>query len=64
VSDLTGQTIGPYRLVHKLGDGGLATVYKAYHARLDLDVALKCIHPQLVAAPGFLQRFEREWRPK
>jgi DNA-binding CsgD family transcriptional regulator/transcriptional regulator with XRE-family HTH domain/predicted Ser/Thr protein kinase len=58
--DLTGHTIGPYRLVDKLGEGGMARVYKAYHSRLERYVALKCIHPQLVATPGFLQRFERE----
>jgi serine/threonine protein kinase len=30
-----GETVGPYRVVEQLGQGGMATVFKAYHAALD-----------------------------
>lgn len=58
--DLTGQTIGPYRLVEKLGTGGMAEVYKAYQPRLDRYVAIKFIRPEFAADEGFRSRFERE----
>ena len=55
-----GQNVGPYRLIEKLGKGGMATVYKAYHARLDRYVAIKALHPAFMENDGFLDRFQRE----
>lgn len=55
-----GENIGPYQIIEQLGHGGMATVYKAYHANLDRYVALKVLHPALKEAEGFLDRFERE----
>ncbi|MBI1879270.1 MAG: serine/threonine-protein kinase PknK, partial [Chloroflexi bacterium] len=57
---LSGQAIGPYRVVEKLGAGGMAEVYKAYQPRLDRYVALKFIRPELLSAEDFRPRFERE----
>ncbi len=55
-----GENVGPYRLVEKLGKGGMATVFKAYHPSLDRYVAIKALHPAFMEHPGFLERFERE----
>jgi serine/threonine protein kinase len=55
-----GQTIGPYQIISPLGQGGMAAVYKAYHARLDRHVAIKVLHKAFLAEEGFLTRFERE----
>jgi tRNA A-37 threonylcarbamoyl transferase component Bud32 len=57
---VVGETIGPYRLVEQLGQGGMATIYKAYHAALDRYVAIKALHPALLEDAGFLARFQRE----
>lgn len=57
---LTGANVGPYRIIEKLGQGGMATVYKAYHAALDRNVALKVLHPAFKEDPQFLERFHRE----
>lgn len=55
-----GENVGPYRLIAKLGKGGMATVFKAYHPSLDRYVAIKALHPAFMEHPGFIDRFERE----
>ncbi len=54
------QEIGAYRIVSQLGRGGMATVYKAYHASLDRYVAIKVLRSDLQSNPEFLARFKRE----
>jgi len=60
--DLVGKTVGKYRLVEKLGQGGMAQVYKAYQPDLDRYVAVKILHPHLTGDPEFEARFRREAR--
>jgi tRNA A-37 threonylcarbamoyl transferase component Bud32/Tfp pilus assembly protein PilF len=55
-----GETIGPYRIIEPIGQGGMATVFKAYHANLDRYVAFKVLHPAFKEDPNFLERFKRE----
>ncbi len=57
---IVGESVGPYRLVEQLGQGGMATVFKAYHATLDRYVAIKALHPAFSQDPNFLTRFQRE----
>ncbi len=57
-----GENVGPYRVIQQLGQGGMATVYKAYHASLDRYVALKVMHAAFSEDPSFLARFQREAR--
>jgi tRNA A-37 threonylcarbamoyl transferase component Bud32 len=57
-----GESVGPYRIMEQLGQGGMATVYKAYHAALDRYVAIKVLHPAFLQDPNFLKRFQREAR--
>jgi len=55
-----GENVGPYRIVQQLGQGGMATVFRAYHAALDRYVAIKVLHPAFTQDPNFLARFQRE----
>ncbi len=57
---LIGQQIGGYTIQSKLGEGGMARVYKAYQARLRRDVAIKVILSQIAEQSDFKVRFERE----
>ena len=57
-----GDKIGPYRLVERLGQGGIASVYRAYHEALDRYVAIKILHPAFATDATFLRRFQREAR--
>jgi Protein kinase domain len=53
---------GRYRLLRKLGAGGMASVWLARDHRLDRDVAVKVIADSLADDPAWLTRFEREAR--
>jgi serine/threonine-protein kinase len=57
-----GENIGVYRIVEQLGSGGMATVFKAYHAALDRYVAIKVLHPAFRGDASFSSRFQREAR--
>ena len=62
MSFVEGENVGPYRIVEQLGQGGMATVYKAFHAALDRYVAIKALHPAFGEDPNFEARFQREAR--
>jgi serine/threonine-protein kinase len=53
-------TLGPYQIQGKVGKGGMATVYRAYHPGLDRVVAIKVMLEEFANDPGFLARFDRE----
>src|SRR6266700_6456780 len=58
MSDLTGQQLGHYRLIHKIGSGGFAHVYQAEHIYLNTPVAIKVLITNL--ASGDMQNFLNE----
>jgi len=60
--NLAGMTLGKYRLVEKIGQGGMAQVYRAYQPDLDRYVAIKVLHPHLTDDENFAARFRREAR--
>jgi len=60
MNDLVGRNIGKYRVVARLGRGGMAEVYKAYQPGLNRYVAIKVLHGHLAGDEDFIERFERE----
>ncbi len=59
-TDFTGRTLGGYRILRKLGQGGMAVVYKAHEESLKRVVALKVIAQHLSDDEQFMTRFQRE----
>jgi tRNA A-37 threonylcarbamoyl transferase component Bud32 len=57
-----GQMLGPYRIIHQVGRGGMANVYKAYQPSVDRYVAIKVLPAQLAESKEFAKRFQQEAR--
>lgn len=56
------EQLGPYRLLEKLGAGGMGTVYKALHTKLDRVVAIKVLSKSRLNDADAVARFEREMK--
>ena len=59
---MTGQIVGHYRVLEKIGSGGMGDVFRARDERLGRDVALKLIRPASNDSSDHLRRFEQEAR--
>ncbi len=57
---LVGKTLDSYRLVEQIGQGGMATVYRAIDSRTQQEVAVKVLSPTISSERHFVRRFRRE----
>ena len=57
---MIGQTISHYKILDKLGEGGMATIYKCYQPSMERYVALKVLSRKLATSPDFIGRFKQE----
>ena len=62
MSSLVGKSLGQFRVVERIGAGGMATVFKAYQPTLDRHVAIKVLPPHHARDQVFVKRFVQEAR--
>ena len=51
---------GRYEIIGEIGRGGMGTVYRAHDTKMQREVAVKVLRPELVSVPGYVERFRRE----
>src|SRR5579863_734865 len=59
---LVGKTLGHFRIVERIGSGGMATVFKAFQPTLERYVAIKVLPSHYAREPNFVKRFVQEAR--
>lgn len=57
---MIGRIIGTYKIVEKLGEGGMGAVYKGVDTMLDREVAIKALKPELASQTAVVERFRSE----
>ncbi|MGI5131232.1 serine/threonine-protein kinase [Pseudonocardia sp. CA-107938] len=57
---MSGEEFGPYRLLSRLGAGGMGEVWRARDTRTDREIAIKRLHPRLAGDPTYVAGFRRE----
>lgn len=62
LQDLTGQTLGDYQVLRRIGRGAMAEVYLAQQQSLDRQVALKVLNAELARDDAYVSRFQHEAR--
>ncbi len=60
MGEIIGRTLGRYRIVEQIGEGGMGVVYRARDETLERDVAIKVLPEGVASDPDRLARFERE----
>jgi serine/threonine-protein kinase len=57
---MTDRTLSHYRILHKIGEGGMGEVFLAEDTRLERKTAIKLLRPTVSSNPERLARFDRE----
>ena len=57
---MIGKEIGPYRIIEKIGQGGMGIVFKGLHVKLEQEVAIKVLSPEFSQDPSMRERFIKE----
>jgi eukaryotic-like serine/threonine-protein kinase len=60
VANMVGKEVGPYRILQKIAQGGMSSVYKGLHTGLEQDVAIKVLSPESFEDPCLRDRFISE----
>jgi len=61
---MIGRTLSHFKVLEKIGEGGMGEVYRAQDHKLGRDVAIKVLREELASDPDRLRRFEQEARPR
>lgn len=61
---MINRIIGSYKILEKIGEGGMGVVYKAIHTKLDQFVAIKILFPQYSRDINMQNKLKKKWRRK